>query len=201
MIETDPVRLEGHGVRLEPLTHEHRDALVAAASDGQLWELWVTSVPRPEEAEAYIEQALAGQRAGHMLPFAVRELADGTIVGSTRFHDVEPAIERVHIGYSWYAQRWQRTHVNTSCKLLLLQHAFDAWGCRAVGLRTDRFNLASQRAIERLGAHRDGVIRHHMSRRDGSVRDTVFYSILAHEWPDVRKHLELQLARHGGRSA
>lgn len=200
MIETDPVRLEGHGVRLEPLTHEHRDALVAAASDGKLWELWVTSVPRPEETEAYIEQALAGQRDGHMLPFAVRELISDTIVGSTRYHDIGPEIDRVSIGYSWYAERWQRTHVNTSCKLLLLRHAFDDLGCRAVGLRTDRFNFASQRAIERLGAQKDGVIRHHMQRPDGSVRDTVVYSILAHEWPDVQRHLEARLARYEGRS-
>ncbi len=192
-----PFTLEGHGVRLEPLAREHHDGLVAAASDGELWQLWFTSVPSPEEAHAYISAALAGQQAGHMLPWAVRDLASGDIVGSTRYHDIVPAIDRVEIGYTWYARRCQKTRVNTACKLMLLAHAFDTLGCRVVGLRTDNFNFASQNAIEALGAKKDGVIRHHAPRRDGTVRDTVLYSILATEWADVRRHLELRLARHG----
>ena len=134
-----------------------------------------------------------------MLPWAVRELTTGAIVGSTRYHDIVARIDRVEIGYTFYAASWQRSHVNTACKLLLLGHAFDALGCRVVGLRTDNFNFASQRAIEALGARRDGVLRHHAARRDGTVRDTVVYSILASEWRDVRRHLELRLARHGAR--
>ncbi|HEX9562641.1 MAG TPA: GNAT family protein [Gemmatimonadaceae bacterium] len=196
MITIHPAHLEGHGIRLEPMVPGHRDALAAAASDGRLWELWFTSVPGPDEIESYIVNALEGQRLGHMLPWIVRELDGGTIVGSTRFHDVVPAIDRVEIGYTWYARRFQRTHVNTACKLLLLSHAFDTVGCRVVGLRTDNFNFASQRAIEGLGAKRDGVLRHHQARRDGTVRDSVMFSVLAPEWPDVRRHLELRLARH-----
>jgi RimJ/RimL family protein N-acetyltransferase len=191
-----PLILEGHGVRLEPLGREHAAALREAAADGRLWELWFTSVPEPEQTETYVAQALAGRDAGHMLPFAVRELSSGAIAGSTRYHDIVAAVERVEIGYTWYAKRWQKSHVNTACKLLLLSHAFDALGCKVVGLRTDHFNFASQRAIEALGAKKDGVIRHHQPRRDGSVRDTVMYSILASEWPDVRRHLELRLGRH-----
>jgi RimJ/RimL family protein N-acetyltransferase len=174
----------------------HADALAGAASDGRLWELWFTSVPAPDEAAAYVAAALEGQRLGQMLPWVVRELATGAIVGSTRFHDIVPTIDRVEIGYTWYAQRWQRSHVNTACKLLLFAHAFDTVGCRVVGLRTDNFNFASQRAIERLGAKKDGVLRHHQARRDGTARDSVMYSVLAGEWPDVRRHLELRLARH-----
>jgi RimJ/RimL family protein N-acetyltransferase len=196
MISLQPVALEGHGVRLEPLTAAHGEGLAAAAADGRLWELWYTSVPGPEETTRYIADALAGQQAGHMLPWAVRELATGTIAGTTRYHDIVPQVDRVEIGWTWYAARWQRSHVNTACKLLLLGHAFDTVGCQVVGLRTDNFNFASQRAIEALGAHKDGVIRHHMARRDGTVRNTVIYSILASEWPDVRRHLALRLARH-----
>jgi RimJ/RimL family protein N-acetyltransferase len=195
MKEPRPVTLEGHGVRLEPLAREHRDALAAAAADGALWDLWFTSVPRPEETERYIDQALVGQQAGHMLPFVVRDLKSGAIVGSTRYHDIVREAHRVEIGYTWYARRWQETHINTACKLLLFGHAFEALECRVVGLRTDNFNFRSQRAIEALGAKKDGVIRHHQPRRDGSVRDTVMYSVLAAEWPDVRRHLELRLAR------
>lgn len=196
MITLSPITLEGHGVRLEPLEATHAEGLTAAAADGRLWELWVSFVPRADETAAYITEALAGQRSGDMLPWAVRELSAGEIVGSTRYHDVVANIDRVEIGYTWYAKRWQRTHVNTACKLLLLTHAFDTVGCRVVGLRTDRFNLASQRAIEALGAHKDGVLRHHRMRRDGTVRDSVMYSILAEEWPDVRRHLATRLARH-----
>jgi len=196
-----PVTLEGHGIRLEPLADEHHDGLAVAAADGRLWELWFTAVPEPEQTRAYIADALAGQEDGHMLPWAVRELASGTIIGSTRYHDIVTAIDRVEIGYTWYEKRWQRSHVNTSCKLLLLGHAFDTLGCQVVGLRTDNFNLVSQRAIEALGAKKDGVIRHHRARRDGTVRDSVFYSILAHEWPDMKRHLELRLTRHGSASS
>ncbi len=198
MIKIRPVTLEGHGVRLEPLAPDHHDGLAAAAADGKLWELWFTSVPEPGETHAYIAKALAGQQEGHMLPWAVRELAGGAIIGSTRYHDIIPEVDRVEIGWTWYGLRWQRSHVNTSCKLLLLAHAFDALGCKVVGLRTDNFNLASQRAIEALGAKKDGVIRHHWPRRNGTVRDTVIYSILAYEWPGVKLHLELRLARHAG---
>jgi RimJ/RimL family protein N-acetyltransferase len=196
MIEIHPVTLEGHGIRLEPLAPEHQDGLLAAASDGRLWELWFTVVPKPDETRAYVAEALAGQRAGHMLPWAVRDTASGAIVGSTRFHDIVAEIDRVEIGFTWYGKRWQRSHVNTACKLLLLSHAFDTLNCRVVGLRTDNFNFASQRAIEALGAKKDGVLRHHRARRDGTVRDSVMYSILASEWPDVKRHLEFRLARH-----
>jgi len=187
--------LEGYGMRLEPLVTEHHDALQAAAADGNLWELWFTSVPEPERVGAYIATALDGQAKGHMLPWVVRELDTGEIVGATRYHDVVAEIDRVEIGYTWYAKRWQRTHVNTACKLLLFEHAFDTLGCKVVGLRTDNFNFASQRAIERLGAKRDGVLRHHVARRDGTVRDSYMYSVLAAEWPDVKRHLRLRLAR------
>ena len=200
MITLAPITLEGHGVRLEPLTADHRDGLVAAATDGRLWELWFTSVPEPDQAATYIANALDGQKAGHMLPWAVRELGSDTIVGTTRYHDVVPAIDRVEIGWTWYAGRWQRSHVNTACKLLLLEHAFETLGCKVVGLRTDNFNFASQRAIEALGAKKDGVIRHHFARRDGTVRDSVMYSILAGEWRDVKRHLTTRLARRGRHS-
>jgi RimJ/RimL family protein N-acetyltransferase len=196
MITVQPTQLEGHGVRLEPLTMAHAAALRTAASDGRLWELWYTVVPEPDNVETYIEAALTGQREGRMLPWAVRELAGGTIVGSTRYHDIVVEIDRVEIGYTWYGKSWQRTHVNTTCKLLLMQHAFEALGCQVVGLRTDNFNFASQRAIEALGAKKDGVLRHHAARRDGSARDSVMYSVLRAEWRDVRRNLELRLARH-----
>ena len=195
MIHVRPTTIEGYGVRLETLVAEHHDALHAAAADGNLWELWFTSVPEPERVGAYIATALDGQAKGHMLPWVVRELDTGTIVGSTRYHDIVAEIDRVEIGYTWYAKRWQRTHVNTACKLLLFEHAFDTLGCKVVGLRTDNFNFASQRAIERLGAKRDGVLRHHVARRDGTVRDSYMYSVLAAEWPDVKRHLRLRLAR------
>lgn len=197
MITLKPITLEGNGIRLEPLTLEHEPALSATAADGELWNLWVTSVPRPEETKGYIETALAGQQAGHMLPWAVRELKTNTIVGSTRYHDVVANVDRVEIGYTWYATSWQRSHVNTTCKLLLLTHAFETLGCKVVGLRTDGFNFASQKAIEALGAKKDGVIRHHQARRDGTVRNTVMYSILVDEWADVKRHLESRLVRHG----
>ncbi len=199
MIHLQPVTLEGYGLRLEPLTDEHSEALALAAADGKLWELWFTSVPEPAQTQDYIATALAGQEAGHRMPWVVRELTTNTIIGSTSYHDIVAAIDRVEIGYTWYAKSHQRSHVNTSCKLLLLRHAFDTLGCKVVGLRTDNFNFPSQCAIEALGAKKDGVLRHHTIRRDGSVRDSVLYSILAHEWVDVRKHLEARLIRHGSK--
>ncbi|HEY3745106.1 MAG TPA: GNAT family N-acetyltransferase [Gemmatimonadaceae bacterium] len=197
MINPVPVTLEGHGVRLEPLTQAHLDGLAAATTDGRLWELWYTVVPHPDDIAKYIADALAGQEAGKMLPWAVRDLASGTVVGSTRYHDIVPEIDRVEIGYTWYGASWQRSRVNTACKVLLLSHAFETLGCQVVGLRTDNFNFASQKAIERLGAKKDGVIRHHLPRRDGTARDSVMYSILLSEWGDVKRHLELRLALHG----
>lgn len=197
MIEIRPATLERHGIRLEPIAEHHRDGLVAALTDGRLWEIWFTAIPSPETVDAYIADALAGQRAGLMLPWVVTDAATGAIIGSTRYHDIVSAIDRVEIGYTWYAHSRQRTHVNTTCKLLLLGYAFDTLGCQVVGLRTDGFNFRSQRAIEALGAKKDGVLRHHGIRKDGSARDSVMYSILASEWPDVRRHLEFRLQRHG----
>ena len=196
MIDPQPLVLTGHGVRLEPLTPEHADAITTAASDGELWKLWYTAVPEPAKVATYITDALQGQKDGTMLPWVVREVTTGAIVGSTRYHDIIARADRVEIGYTWYAKTWQRSHVNTACKILLLGHAFDTLGCGVVGLRTDNFNFTSQRAIERLGAKKDGVIRHHFPRRDGTIRDSVVYSILANEWRDVKRHLELRLARH-----
>jgi RimJ/RimL family protein N-acetyltransferase len=197
MIAIRPTELAGHGVRLEPLEARHEHDLDAAAADGALWEIWFTSVPAPGETKKYIEAALAGQREGRMLPFAVRNLASGAIVGSTRFHDVVAKIDRVEIGYTWYTKSVQRSHVNTACKLLLMTHAFEDLDCKVVGFRTDKFNFASQRAIEALGARKDGLIRHFSTRRDGSARDVVIYSIIASEWPEVKHHLTRRLARHG----
>jgi len=201
VISPAPITLETRGVRLEPLEASHTGALAAAAADGQLWELWYTAVPEPGRVADYIETALQGQAAGHMLPWVVRDLSSGTIVGSTRYHDIVAPIDRVEIGYTWYAARAQRTHVNSTCKLLLMTHAFESLGCAVVGLRTDNFNFRSQRAIEALGAKRDGILRHHMARRDGSVRDSFMYSVLSSEWPDVKRNLESRLRRAGGSEA
>jgi len=195
MITLAPVVLEANGIRLEPMTDSHHEALSNAAADGELWNLWFTAIPSPDGMRAYIATALDGQRDGHMLPWVVRHLATDSIIGSTRYHDIMAGIDRVEIGYTWYAARCQRTHVNTTCKLLMLTHAFDTLGCNIVGWRTDNFNHASQRAIERLGARKDGVLRHHALRRDGTVRDTVMYSLAAGEWPEVKAQLQYQLAR------
>ncbi len=181
------------GIRLEPLTLAHEAGLRAAAADGALWQIRVTSVPEPAQTRAYIETALAQRTQGTRLAFAVIEIASETVIGSTSYHDMIAAVKRVEIGYTWYAKRTQRTHVNTTCKLLLMAHAFETLHCPVVGWRTDNFNLASQRAIERLGAKRDGVIRHHALRRDGSVRDTVMYSMLAADWPACKAKLEARL--------
>jgi len=193
-----PVTLSAHGVRLEPLTPGHADGLRQAAADGALWNLRITSVPEPDQTEAWIASALQGQTDGHMLPFAVVDEASGQVIGSTRYHDIVPALARLEIGHTWYGQRWQRSHVNTTCKLLLLRHAFDTLGARVVGWRTDNYNFASQRAIERLGAKKDGVLRGHAARRDGTIRDTVMYSMTAGEWPEAQAHLLYLLARHAG---
>lgn len=196
MIHPVPVTLERGNVRLEPMTQEHVRALRKAAADGALWELWYTVVPAPDETDAYVTTALRGLEGGHMLPWVVRDLDSGEVVGTTRYHDIVAAIDRVEIGYTWYAKSRQRSHVNTTCKLMLLAHAFETLGCKVVGLRTDNFNFRSQRAIEALGAKKDGVIRHYGVRRDGTARDSHIYSILSGEWPDVKRHLEYRLKRH-----
>ena len=196
MHKPEPCTLETPLVRLEPMCADHAAGLEAAARDGELWNLRITSVPAPGETSAYIAAALKGQAEGHMLPFVVRDVPSGKIVGTTRYHDIVPAIERLEIGYTWYGKSWQRSHVNTTCKLLLLTHAFETLGAKLVGWRTDNYNFASQRAIERLGAKKDGVLRHHAPRRDGTVRDTVMYSLTAGEWPEARAQLQyLLLAR------
>ncbi|TCP17921.1 GNAT family N-acetyltransferase [Simplicispira metamorpha] len=196
MAFVQPVTLRSNGLRLEPLALAHEDGLAAAAADGQLWRLRVTSVPEPQETRAYIETALQMREQGNRFAFAVIDEATGRVLGSTSFHDIIPAVRRVEIGYTWYARSVQRSHVNTTCKLLMLGHAFDQLGCHVVGWRTDNFNFASQRAIERLGAKKDGVIRGHALRRDGTIRDTVMYSLRAGEWPESRAHLLSKLELH-----
>ena len=195
MAFVEPVTLKSRGIALVPLSLTHEEGLRAAAADGELWTLRVTSVPEPQETHAYIETALQGREAGHRFPFAVTDEATGTVLGTTSFHDIVPAAKRVEVGFTWYARRCQRTHVNTTCKLLMLTHAFEVLGCNVVGWRTDNFNFASQRAIERLGAKKDGVLRGHAMRRDGTVRDTVMYSLSAGEWPEVKAQLNYLLAR------
>lgn len=191
-----PVELSGHGVRLVPLAPLHVDGLQAAAADGELWRLRVTSVPEPENTATYIQEALNGLANGSMLPFAVLNDSTGAVMGCTRYHDIVHQVARLEIGYTWYAASHQRTHVNTVCKLLLLSHAFDTLGAAVVGWRTDNFNFASQKAIERLGARKDGVLRHHALRRDGTVRDSVMYSLTVSEWPETRHHLEYLISRN-----
>ncbi|MBS0407125.1 MAG: GNAT family N-acetyltransferase [Proteobacteria bacterium] len=193
-----PVTLRDRGIRLEPLALAHEAGLRAAAADGQLWRIRVTGVPEPEQTRAYIETALQMREQGNRFAFAVIDEAGERVLGSTSYHDILPAVQRVEIGYTWYAQSVQRSHVNTTCKLLMMGHAFDTLGCAVVGWRTDNYNFASQRAIERLGAKKDGVIRHHQLRRDGTVRDTVIYSMIAAEWPEARAQLLYLLARHNG---
>jgi RimJ/RimL family protein N-acetyltransferase len=193
MIKVEPVTLEANGVRLEPLALSHAEGLRGAAADGQLWTLRITSVPEPRDVEGYILDALD---TPNRLPFAVIDAATGAVLGTTSYHDIVPAVDRVEIGWTWYAKSVQRSHVNTSCKLMLLGHAFDTLGCAVVGLRTDNFNHASQTAIERLGAKKDGVLRHHHPRRDGTVRDTVLYSILRGEWPEIKTQLLYRLRRN-----
>jgi RimJ/RimL family protein N-acetyltransferase len=189
MAYIEPVILSGRGIKLEPLALNHEAGLRAAAADGELWKLRVTSVPEPEQTRKYIEDALAMREAGNRFAFAVLEAGSGTVLGCSSYHDIVPAVRRVEIGWTWYARRCQRTHVNSVAKLLLMTHAFETVGCHVVGWRTDNFNFASQAAIERLGARKDGVIRGHALRRDGTVRDTVMYSMRAGEWPEAKAQL------------
>lgn len=184
-----PVPLQGWGLRLEPLSLAHTAGLQAAAADGELWQLRVTWVPHPEETTAYIQLALDMQAQGTRCPYAVLDAASGRVLGTSSYHDIVPAVQRLEIGYTWYAASVQRSHVNTAAKLLLMQHAFGTLGCAVVGWRTDILNTRSQQAIARLGAQRDGVLRHHALRRDGSVRDTVMFSMLAAEWPTAHTRL------------
>lgn len=193
MIDVQPVTLALNGVRLEPLTQAHAPGLLAAVSDGALWNLNVTSAPEPDQVGAYIAKGLDMFPA--RVPFAVIDATTGQVIGSTSYHDILPAVDRLEVGYTWYAKSRQRSHVNTTCKLLLLTHAFETLGCQVVGLRTDNLNFASQATIERLGARRDGILRHHALRRDGSVRDSYMYSILLSEWPEVKANLERRLRR------
>lgn len=189
MAFVEPVTLSDRGIRLVPLALDHEEGLRAAAMDGELWRLRITSVPEPEQTRKYIEDALAMREAGNRFAFAVLDAATGTVLGSSSYHDIIANVKRVEIGYTWYAKRCQRTHINTTCKLLLMGHAFDTLGCHVVGWRTDNFNFASQRAIERLGAKLDGVIRGHAIRRDGTIRDTVIYSMRSGEWPEAKAQL------------
>jgi len=191
----EPITLTDRGVRLEPLALSHEEGLRAAAADGQLWTLRVTSVPEPENTRKYIEDALRMRADGNRFAFAVVDDATGEVLGTTSYHDILPAVKRVEIGYTWYRKSAQRSHVNTTCKLLMMGHAFDTLGCHVVGWRTDNFNFASQQAIERLGAKKDGVIRGHALRRDGTIRDTVMYSMRAGEWPEAKAQLLYLLER------
>jgi RimJ/RimL family protein N-acetyltransferase len=189
MAFVEPVILSANGITLLPLALEHEAGLRLAAADGELWNIRVTSVPEPENTRKYIEDALAMREAGNRFAFAVIETATGKVLGCSSYHDIVPAVKRVEIGWTWYAKSSQRSHVNTTAKLLLLTHAFETLGCHVVGWRTDNFNFASQAAIERLGARRDGVIRGHALRRDGTIRDTVMYSLRSGEWPEVKAQL------------
>lgn len=185
----EPVQLTDRGIALVPLDLSHEAGLAAAAADGELWNLRITSVPEPGQTRKYIEDALKMREDGNRFAFAVTDEASGTVLGTTSYHDILPAVKRVEIGYTWYARRCQRTHVNTTAKLLMMGHAFDTLGCLVVGWRTDNFNFASQAAIERLGARKDGVIRGHALRRDGTIRDTVMYSMRCGEWPEAKAQL------------
>jgi N-acetyltransferase len=189
MAFVEPVILADRGVELRPLALEHEAGLRAAAADGALWNIRVTSVPEPEQTRKYIEDALAQREAGNRFPFVVVDAASGKVLGSSSYHDIVPAVKRVEIGWTWYAKSVQRSHVNSTCKLLLMTHAFEVLGCHVVGWRTDNFNFASQAAIERLGAKKDGIIRGHALRRDGTIRDTVMYSLRSGEWPEVKAQL------------
>ena len=197
MAFVEPVTLSAHGVALVPLALDHEAGLMAAAADGELWRLRITSVPEPAQTRQYIADALAAREAGHRFAFAVTDAASGEVLGSTSYHDILPAVRRLEIGWTWYARRCQRTHVNTVCKLLLMGHAFDTLVCHVVGWRTDNFNFTSQRAIERLGAKKDGVIRGHALRRDGTIRDTVMYSMRSGEWPEAKAQLLYLLRQRG----
>ena len=191
----EPVTLTGQHVELVPLSREHHDALQDAVRDGELWRLWYTSVPAPEEMAAEIDRRLGLMAKGSMLPFTVIDRPRGRVAGMTTYMNIDPAGPRVEIGSTWYARGVQRSGLNTEAKLLLLAHAFDRLGCLAVEFRTHFLNHQSRRAIERLGARLDGVLRHHQRMRDGTLRDTCVYSITAPEWPTVRSHLTWQLEK------
>ncbi len=195
MAFVEPITLAAHGIELVPLALHHEDGLRAAAFDGELWKIRVTSVPEPEQTRSYIENALAMREAGDRLAFAVLDADSRRVLGCTSYHDIVPAVRRVEIGWTWYAKSSQRSHVNTTCKLLMLTHAFETLDCQVVGWRTDNFNFASQAAIERLGAKKDGVLRGHALRRDGTIRDTVMYSVTRGEWPEVKAQLRYLLDR------
>jgi N-acetyltransferase len=195
VLDVRPVILEDERVRLEPLALQHVEGLKRAAADGALWTIRVTSVPEPDDARGYVERALQAFAEGHRLAFAVLDATNREVIGSSSYHDIVPAVDRLEIGYTWYAKSRQKTHVNASAKLLLMTHAFESLGAKLVGWRTDNFNFASQRAIERLGARKDGVLRHHAVRRDGTIRDTVMYSMSAGEWPEAKAELRARLAR------
>jgi N-acetyltransferase len=190
----DPVTLSGPHARLAPLAPEHAAGLREAAADGELWRLWYTAVPSPEGMDAEIARRLALQAAGSMLPWTVFD-ASGRIVGMTTYMNIDAAQKRVEIGSTWYAARTQRTALNSDCKRMLLAHAFEQLDCIAVEFRTHRLNTQSRRAIERLGAQLDGILRSHQRSPNGSLRDTAVYSIIAAEWPTIRAHLEWQLER------
>lgn len=192
----DPVTLTGRHAVLEPLTEAHHDAIVAAASDGALWNLWYTSVPAPAHTREWIANAFAMRERNGSQTFVVRDATSGRIVGSTRYCNVDEGNRRVEIGYTWYAASAQRSGINTECKLMLLTHAFETLDCIAVEFRTHWMNHASRAAIARLGAKQDGVLRNHQRMPDGSLRDTVVFSIIASEWPAVRRHLQHRLASH-----
>ena len=200
MAFVEPITLTARGIALVPLALHHENGLRLAAADGALWKLRVTSVPEPAQTRQYVEDALAMREVGHRFAFAVTEEATGTVLGCTSYHDIVPVVKRVEIGYTWYAQSCQRTHINTTCKLLLLTHAFETLACHVVGWRTDNFNFASQAAIERLGAKKDGVIRGHALRRDGTIRDTVMYSLAQGEWPEVKAQLLYLLDKPRGKN-
>lgn len=187
------VTLTGRHVTLEPLSQEHHDELCEATRDGELWKLWYTIVPSPEDMRANIERRLELQRESSMVPWAVRDHASGKVVGMTTYMNIDTKSQRVEIGSTWYARSVQRTPLNTDCKLLLLTHAFETLHCIAVEFRTSFFNLQSRKAIERLGAKQDGVLRNHMRMPDGTLRDTCVYSILPGEWPAVKKHLQFKM--------
>ena len=189
MAFVEPITLSARGVSLVPLALAHEEGLRAAAADGELWNIRVTSVPEPKDTRKYIEDSLAMREAGHRFAFAVIEDSSGKVIGSSSYHDIVPAIKRLEIGYTWYAKSHQRSYVNSTCKLLLMTHAFETLGCHVVGWRTDNFNFASIAAIERLGAKKDGILRGHALRRDGTIRDTVMYSLRSGEWPEVRAQL------------
>ena len=192
---TEPITLNGRYATLEPLSLDHHDALVEAVRDGELWKLWYTTVPSPEGMRAEIERRLGLQQAGSMLPWTVRSLPRGKVVGMTSYMNIDAKYRRVEIGSTWYAKSAQRTALNTECKLILLTYAFETLTCIAVEFRTGFFNHASRRAIERLGAKQDGILRNHMRNADGSLRDTVVFSIIASEWLAVKQHLQFKLER------